>query len=495
MRSSLFAGSIAQDGLWNDASGRLTGQPNIQPKVRRVPRKTLLSSSVPRRSFVRFASATTVAACAGALPAARTVRPSEQIHLGVIGLGSRGFNLLDDFLKLPDCRIVAICDVDEFHYRDRPWGKGRPFGRRPAEQHIQTAYARPKSGAASKGLRVYSDYRELLAGDDLDAIVVATPDHWHALCTYEALQSGRDVYCEKPVTHLFAEGRTIVEEVAAQDAVFQTGSQQRSNPLYHRAVELVRNGILGRLQRVEVGLPPGYDRPQGSTEIVSPRPTHDYDFWCGPAPVLPLMQARHHRWWRGHRAWGGGVLMDWIGHDNDIAHWAMGVDRSGPLTVEATDWVFPETSIYNTPQSFTIRCEYPGRITSSISSSHRQGLKLTGSEGWVFVRRGRIEASDKRWLEKDFRPGSWQVQKTGTHAANFLSCIRSRQECVAPADVGHRSITPGHLGYVSWALQKPLSWDAETETITNDEAAGELLAEVEYRQPWQVPGRRRPTVA
>jgi predicted dehydrogenase len=449
-----------------------------------------IRAAMSRRSFTGLTAATVAGIHTGLLNGQEKSNPSERINIGVIGLGARGFNLLNDFLRLPDCQIVAICDVDEYHHRDRPWGKGPAFGRNPAKQLIQKAYASSKSGTAHKGLRVYSDYRELIAEQDLDAVVIATPDHWHALCTFESLQAGKDVYCEKPLTHLFSEGQTIVREVAQRNAVFQTGSQQRSDPLFHKVVELAQNGMLGELQSAEVGLPPGYDSPQGSTKIIPPRKGHDYDFWCGPAPTLPLMQARHHRWWRGHRAYGGGVLMDWIGHHNDIAHWALGVDRSGPTVVEAVDWEFPDTDIYNTPMQYTIRCEYADGVTSTISSRNKMGLKIIGSEGWVYARRGKIEASDKRWLRKGFRAGPIRIPHPGNHAANFLACIRSRDECAAPAEIAHRSITPGHLGYVSQALQKPLMWDSEQEIVTNNDEANEILATADYRPPWQVPGTR-----
>ena len=440
-----------------------------------------------RRQFQQTAVALSAAALAMPAPAANHVAPSEKIALGVIGLGSRGFNLLDEFLQLPDCRIVAVCDVDELHYRDQPWGKGKAFGRKPAEQHINQTYATAKSGSAQRGLQVYSDYRELIARSDIDAVVIATPDHWHALCTVQALQAGKDVYCEKPVTHLFAEGQAIVAEVARQNAVFQTGSQQRSDPLFQRVVELAQNKVFGDIQSVEVGLPPGYDRAMGSTEVVSPRDGLDYDFWCGPSPQLPLMQARHHRWWRGHTAYGGGVLMDWIGHHNDIAHWAIRKDHSGPTTVEAVDWTFPDTDVYNTPHQYSIRCEYEGGITSTISSRNAQGLKIIGSEGWVYARRGTIKASDSRWLEKDFQPGSARIPNPTNHAANFLECVRSRQTCIAPADVAHRSITPGHLGYVSYAVGKPLFWDPVNEIIVGDDTADRLLKTMHYREPWRLP--------
>ena len=283
----------------------------------KTPDQRSHSARVTRRNFNVVAGAMSVSAIAGPSLAGSRLTSSEPIRLGVIGLGSRGFNLLDDFLRQPDCRIVALCDVDEFHHRDQPWGKGKTFGRKPAEQHVRKAYDAGKNDTVADSVRLYSDYRKLIAQDDINAVVVATPDHWHALCTWEALQAGKDVYCEKPITHLFAEGQAIVAEVARQNAVFQTGSQQRSDPKFQRLVEIVQNGLLGDVQTVEVGLPPGYTKPMGSTEVVTPREGLDYDFWCGPSERLPLMQARHHRWWRGHRAFGGGVLMDWIGHHND----------------------------------------------------------------------------------------------------------------------------------------------------------------------------------
>lgn len=408
---------------------------------------------------------------------------NDQIRLGIVGLGSRGRNLVDAFLDEPDCRIVAICDVDRLHYRDGAWGRGRAYGREPVCNYIRQRYADRKSGRPAAGLQVMSDYRELVAAD-VDAVVVATPDHWHALCTVEAVRAGRDVYCEKPVTHLFAEGQQVVREVSKHGTVFQTGSQQRSDRLFQRVVELARNGVLGQLKTVEVGLPPGYDKPQGSTEVIQPRDSLDYDFWCGPAPMLPLMQARFHRWWRGHRAFGGGVLMDWIGHHNDIAHWAIGTHESGPQTVEAVNWTFPDTDVYNTPADYEIRCTYANGIRSSISSRNPQGLKITGTDGWVYARRGKIEASKSAWLQPGFDPGPFRTEKPKSHAADFLQKMRTRQPCIAPAHIAHRSITPGHLGYVAQALGRTLTWDPTTETVVGDEEAQSLLRAIDYRHPW-----------
>ena len=243
---------------------------------------------------------------------------------------------------------------------------------------------------------------------------------------------------------------------------------------------------MGGVQTIQVGLPPGYDKPQGDTATGRVPNGLDYDFWCGPAPMLPYMRARHHRWWRGHRAFGGGVLMDWIGHHNDIAHWAIDVDGSGPTTVEAVGWTFPQTDVYDTPHEYTIRCEYKGGIESTISTRNENGLKLIGSDGWVYVDRGKLRASDERWIREDFDPGKANVYRSDDHMANFLSCVRSRKPCIAPAETAHRSITPGHLGFVSNTLGRPLRWDAESETVTGDDEANKLLRKLSYREPWSV---------
>ena len=413
--------------------------------------------------------------------------PSERTTVGVIGLGSRGFNLIDELLRRPSAQIVAVCDVDDFHYRDRPWGKGNAYGRRPAQAKIEKHYAKAAGKSKYPGLDTYSDYRPLIARKDLDAVVIATPDHWHALCAMEALAAGKDIYCEKPVTHLFAEGVALHREVARRKAIFQTGSQQRSDALFRRAVELVRNGVIGDVQRIEVGLPPGYSQPQGDTAVEQPPESLDYNFWCGPSPKLPYMRARHHRWWRGHRAYGGGVLMDWIGHHNDIAHWGIGQDRGGPTRVEAKSWVFPQTKVYNSPFHYEIHCQYADGVRSIISDRFKIGTRWVGENGWVYVTRGKLQASDPRWLQKDFSPGPLLVGRSDNHMANFLDGVRTRKPCIAPAEVAHRSITPGHLGYVSQQLGRALRWDAAEEKILDDKQADQLLNHLSYRPPWKLP--------
>jgi predicted dehydrogenase len=405
--------------------------------------------------------------------------PSERITVGVIGLGARGVYVMNQFLRQPDVQVVAICDVDSFHYRDRAPGKGPAYGLEPTKAKLDK-----QSGESGSGAYSTSDYRKLCARDDVDAVLIATPDHWHAHCTQAAIRNGKDVYCEKPVTHTFSEGQLIYREVAESKAVFQTGTQQRSDTKFRRAVELVRNGHLGKISRIEVGLPPGYAEPQGDPTVAKPPKTLDYDMWCGPAPMLPYMRARHHRWWRGHRDFGGGVLMDWIGHHNDIAHWALDLDSSGPISVQATGWVDPSTDVYNTPKDYEILCKYEGGTINSISNRHKLGTKFIGEKGWVYVTRGKIQASNNAWTADDFDVGSERVYKSDDHVRNFLDCVKSRRACVAPAETAHRSITPGHLSYVSNALGRPLKWDAAKEVVIDDQAADELLRKNDYRKPW-----------
>jgi len=450
-----------------------------------------MSSFQNRFNRRRFLHRSGVACAATIIPAwalgrANAVAPSERVTVAIIGLGSRGYNLIDQFAGEADAQIVAACDVDRLHYRDRPWGRGLAHGREPGKQKIERAYAQQAGRGGAGNVDVCGDYREVCGRDDIDVVVVATPDHWHALIAVEAMRAGQDVYCEKPLAHVFREGQLMCREAARQQRVFQTGSQQRSDARFRQAVRVVLNGHIGALRQVEVGLPPGYGEPRGDTTIKQPPETLDYDFWCGPAPRLPYMRARHHRWWRGHRAFGGGVLMDWIGHHNDIAHWGLQMDDRGPLEVTAVGWTYPETDVYNTPRGYEIRCRYPGGIATSISSRHRGGTKWIGEDGWLFVTRGRLEASDPRLEAADVDPGPIDVYQSPGHVRNFLDCVKSRGTCVAPAGTALRSITPGLLGYVSDALQRTLKWDAQAERIVGDDEADRLLQNVSYREPWKL---------
>ncbi|MBH53156.1 MAG: dehydrogenase [Opitutaceae bacterium] len=413
--------------------------------------------------------------------------PSNRITMGVIGVGSMGMGNLQNLLRESDVQVVAVCDVHDRHYRDLKPGEGTPFGREPAQARVEKHYAETENVPSFKGCDTYNDFRELCTRDDIDAVVVATPDHWHAVCTLEALRNGKDVYCEKPVTHLFAEGQAICREVERRGAIVQIGSQQRSKTRFRVPVESVLNGHLGKIQMVEVGLPTGPSQPRTEPSEASDPPTGlDYDLWCGPSEKLPYIFARHHRFWRMHYAYGGGQIMDWIGHHNDIAHWSLGLDVSGPEEVEAVNWTFPETEIYNTPVNYEIRCRYAGGISISISNRHDPGIRWKGENGWMYVDRRAIDASKKEWILESFDRGPIKLYPSNNHLRNFLDCIRTRKDCIAPAEIGHRSITPGHLGLVSQMVGRSLHWNPQTETIMGDLEAEKLLKKVDYRKPWRL---------
>ncbi|MDF1824577.1 MAG: Gfo/Idh/MocA family oxidoreductase [Verrucomicrobiales bacterium] len=399
---------------------------------------------------------------------------SERITMAYIGIGNRGIGVMGAFLNHADVQGVAVCDVHDLHYREREWEEGRALGREPGKAAVDKQYA-------NADCKSYEDYRELFERNDLDAVMVATPDHWHSTITLAAIDAGLDVYCEKPVTHLFAEGQAVYRAVADKGTVFQVGSQQRSEPVFRQAVEIVRNGHLGKLSQVEVGLPPGYADAQGSVEIEEPPAGLDYDAWCGPAPMLPYMRARHHRWWRWHTAYGGGNLMDWIGHHNDIAHWGLGVEDSGPVRVEARGWTWPTAEVYDTPVDYEIVSTFAGGLESTISTKYRNGTTWKGENGWVWVNRGEIETSNPEWLADDFEPGDWKAYRSPGHQRNFLDCVKSRKPTAAPAENGHRSITPGHLGWVSARTGRALEWDPVHEKIIGDEEAGAELMKCNYR--------------
>lgn len=447
-----------------------------------------MTSSRPKTSRRQFLKTAATFAAPLIIPASALGRsgtaPNDRVTVGLVGCGERGMQVAADFLKESRAQITAVCDVHDRHYREHKWGEGKELGREPAKRTIEKHYAQATNSVTYRGCTASSDFRELCARSDLDAIIVATPDHWHALVALTALQKGKDVYCEKPVTHHFAEGQRLVREVAAQQAIFQVGSQQRSDPEFRQAVELVRNGHLGKIERVEVGLNTGYDKPRADATVTPPPEGLDYDFWCGPAPMLPYMRARHHRWWRGNRAFGGGVLMDWIGHHNDIAMWGLGTDRSGPQRLEVTVWTLPDTDVYDTPVDYTIRSEYPENVTVEISNKHKEGTKFIGKDGWLFVNRNTIKASDPRLLEKDFDRGKWKAYVSPGHAQNFVDGVLTRKECICPVDIGHRSVTPGHLAYVSHAIGRQLTWDATKGEILNDAEAQKLLTMPPYRSPW-----------
>jgi predicted dehydrogenase len=440
------------------------------------------SRKVSRRQFVAAAAAPWI------VPASVFGRqdkpaPSGRITMGFVGLGGMGMANLNGFLGHKDVQVVAVCDVD----KGRVYGKDG-FGQGAAKGRVEQHYAAEMKSGTYKGCEAYTDFREVCARKDIDAVVVCTVDHWHALCAVEALKNGKDVYCEKPITHHLREGRIVCDAVRKHNRIFQTGSQQRSEWRFRRGVEIVRNGLIGKVKHVEVGLPTGHNKIQGDGRPQDPPASLDYDFWCGPSRKLPFIPARFHFHWRWCLDYGGGQLTDWIGHHNDIGHWGLDVERSGPVEIEAAGFDYmADKSVYDAPINYEVKCTYAGGVTSSISNKHPMGTKWIGEKGWVSVDRDvkRCDGTDKEWFKKEFNPGPVKVYESNSHHRNFIDGIKTRKECIAAAEIAHRSASCAHLGYLSQALGRKIKWDPEKEMAIDDETANKTL-ELRYRSPWKL---------
>ena len=396
------------------------------------------------------------------------VAANDHINVTLVGSGGMGRGNSRGVRRQKGTKVVAVCDVDK--------NRGAQ-----AKQEADKDYG-------NKDCKQYTDFREIIGRKDIDAIIIATPDHWHGPICVAAAKAKKHIYCQKPMVHTFAEGQAVVAAVKESGVIFQTGSQQRSQGKFRHATNLVLNGLIGKIKRVEVGLPTGHKKHKGSSESTTPPGHADYDFWCGPSPKLQFHKDRFHWNWRWHLSYGGGQLMDWIGHHNDIAHWGLECDKSGPLEVKATGFQYPEDrTVWNSAYNYEVLCKYEGGIESSISNRHRRGCKWIGEDGWVFVSRGPFEASNKEWTKSSFNPGPKKAYNSPEHHRNWIDGIKNNKECICPAETGHRSITPGHLGLVSEALGgRTLKWDPKKEVVVGDAEADKLLKKVDFRKPWTI---------
>ncbi len=397
--------------------------------------------------------------------------PSDRIVVGCAGVGWQGGNNLKSFLELPDARVVAVCDIDSQHLA-------------AAAQVVNDQYGNSDCVA-------YRRIEELLARPDIDAVCLSLPDHWHGLASVLAARAGKDIYGEKPLAHDFAEGVAICDAVRRYGRVWQTGSWQRSVAQFRYACELVRSGRIGKVQRVEVGLPGGHTDFDGLGHLVAPGPpppTLDYDRWLGPAPVAPYCPARVHKTWRWHSDYGGGMLMDWIGHHVDIAHWGLGLDHGGPVEVEGHG-EFPLAGVlWDTATKYRVTATYAGGLSMHISGGYadtRLGTKWIGDEGWLWVDRKGMDGEPRSILTSKIGPDDVQLPHSPGHQAQFLECVRSRRETLTPAAVALRSATPGYLGVISMRLGRPVRWDPVKQEIVGDVEAARLL-ERPMRSPWHL---------
>jgi predicted dehydrogenase len=391
--------------------------------------------------------------------------PSNKITVGFIGVGDHGTTWnLDRYLTLPQAKVVMVCDVDGFRMRK-------------AKAMVDAKYD-------NEDCAMGKDFREVLARKDIDAVMISTPDHWHTLISVMAIRAGKDVQCEKP-TLTIDEGKVLVDTVRKNKKVFQTSTEDRSLPMYHRMAELVRNGRIGKLQRIEVILPkqptsPGNPEPQPVPQDL------DYEMWLGPAPYAPYTKDRLHFNFRWIQDYSGGIICDWGTHLFDTAQWANDTERSGPVEVEGTG-TFWEGGLYNTVKDYNLTYRYANGVVMTCTPGN-PSIKFIGTDGWVGNTgwRGPVQASSPEILNARIGPNDLHLylNPEGEHH-DFLQCVKSRKDPYFPVDIGHRVSTVCHLGNLAIRLGRKLQWDPVAEKFVKDDQANQLLSRP-MRAPWKL---------
>lgn len=431
-------------------------------------------SGITRRAFLRKTAAVSLAAATplvlpfSAWGAAGAVPPSERIALGCIGMGKQMRGLLSVFLNRARVQVLAVCDVESIRL-----GIER--------QRVDDAYAQRYGQGVYHACAAYKDFRELVGRDDIDAVVIAVPDHWHALIAIAALKSGKDVYCEKPLSLTINEGKAMVEATRRYGRVFQTGSQQRSERGFRVACELVRNGRIGKVHSVHVNV----GGPSVECRLpAEPTPDGlDWDMWLGPAPwrpyhsdIAPGLDFQGWANFRAYRDYSGGAMTDWGAHHFDIAQWGLGMDGTGPVEIYPPDGVDRRWLTYVYANGVKM---YHGGGTGQA------GVEFIGTDGRVLVDRGYLETDPPQLLGERIAPDEVHLYESRDHQGDWLECIRTRSRPICDVAIGHRSATVCHLGNIVYWLNRPIKWDPEQEQIVGDNEANRMIQRA-MRSPWRL---------
>jgi len=440
------------------------------------------TDELTRRQFLKNSTAVTAAALLGPAIVPASVfganAPGSRILVGCIGVGRMGLGDMKEIMGFKQVQVVAVCDVDSRRVKH-------------AQQLVEAHYSTKSQSGTYKGCAAYRDFRELLARADIDAVTISTPDHWHALPAIAAAQAGKDIFLQKPLTLTIEQGRVLTDTVRRYGRIFQVGSQQRSDSRFRLACELVRNGRIGQLQTVKVGF--GADPSTGPKPPMPVPQWLDYNMWLGPAPWAAYTEKRVHPQngygrpgWLRISDYGAGMITGWGSHHNDIAQWGMGTEYTGPVEIEAQA-EFPRDGLWDVHGRFRIEYTYAHgvKLICADNKKNKQGVFFEGTEGWVYVRRGFIDANPKSVLSSTIGPGEIHLYQSNNHKANFLECIKSRQETVAPVEIGHRSCTVCLLGDIAMRLGRKLKWDPKLERFVNDEEANRMLSRP-MRSPWRL---------
>jgi len=418
--------------------------------------------SLSRRGFLKSSALTAGAFAAPYFVPASAFGANERIITGHIGVKNQGGSNLKGFMNQKDLQIGAVCDVDSKVLAN-------------AAKQVEAKYGRCDT---------FSDFRKLLERKDIDAVVISTPDHWHCLMTILACQAGKDVYCEKPLTLTIAEGRKMVEAARATKRIVQTGSQQRSDEKFRRGCELVRNGAIGTVKTVLVGIP-GPNHPGKPVPDSDPPTELDYDFWLGPAPARPYNEKRVHYNFRFFRDYSGGQLTNFGAHHIDIAQWGLGMDDSGPVEIEGTA-EFHSMGWHEVTEKCRVTHRYANGVEMIVGQGQKDipsGTTFIGTSGRIHVNRGVLKGEPEDVLTKTLAENDVRLYVSRSHHGNFLDCIRSRELPICDVEIGHRSATVCHLSNLALDLKRKLRWDPKAERFVDDAEANSKLLRT-YRSPW-----------
>jgi len=434
---------------------------------------TTRSPGSTRRRFLKTLAAAGAAPWvvpAAAVGAGERPAPSERIGIGVIGTGGRGSHHIRALRGRGDVELRAVCDPQK-PKRDA------------ARKAVQSYYADRKGRESFTGCLSTPDFREVLARPDIDAVVVASPENWHPLNAALAARAGKDVYCEKALSLTVAEGRVLVETVRRRGCILQVGTQQRSGGNFRFACELARNGYLGEVERVEVGVPGGRALPMVAPEPVPPG--LDYDMWLGPAPWTPYNRLKCSYNWYFILDYCVGWIQSWGVHHVDIALWGAPSLGTGRLQVEGTA-VFPEDGLADTSLTWDVTARTPAGLVLSFTDNRKnpQGCRFIGTEGWVHVNRGGIKADPPSLLQAQLKPGDERLYVSRGHHQNWIDCMRERCDPAAPVEAGHAATTLTIVADIATRLCRSLTWDWEKERFVNDAVADRMLSR-SMRPPWR----------
>jgi predicted dehydrogenase len=427
---------------------------------------------------------------AAALGKDSSVSPCNRITMASIGVGGMGTNNMRAFLNQPDVQIVAVCDVvkasNEYgHWYKNGW-QGPWFGRESAQKIVTDYYSKKIPTGRYNGCDAYVDFRDVIARNDIDAVCIATPDHWHAIPAITAAKAGKHIYCEKPMSLTVAEGRAMTEAVRRYGIIFQTGTQRRSSQQYRFICELIRNGRIGRLKRATTIIGPNNKVGPESNWQPMPIPEWlDYNMWLGPAPWAAYHKDRCLYTFRFGLDYSGGQTTNTGAHSIDVIQWANGTDTTGPVEVEDLGGEFPTDGLFTTATKVHFRALYQNGLELICKTQSGFSIHFEGTEGRIELDNDKPTYYPGSLKTSIIGPNEIHLYQSNDHHRNFIDCVKTHRQTAAPPEVGHRSVTICHLGNIAMTLKRKLEWNPDAERFTNCKEANQMLAR-SMRSPWRL---------